>query len=622
MPVPTPVPADEPNPPVESRPAGPGHAPLDLETLYNARTMMNFEWSHDGAHLVFETNISGRLNLWRVPAAGGWPVQIVVSEERTSLGRPSPDGRWLLFAQGEGGGEKDNIYRIPSGGGPALNLTNTHGVGNWSAAWSPDAGRVAFCSERDQAGLYQAYAVAADGGDVERIVPAGEGGSIITVRWSPDGSRLALLRTHDFLHTGVSVWDARTGAERTLVPLDDETHTAFAAWSPDGKQLLVTSNRGNGYDNVAVLDAETGGLRWITDGVWEAEAHDWSRDGRHLLYTRNVEGEYETVLHDIAGGHERRLPLPSGVVTKARFSPDSGQIAVLFTGPDRPADIYVYALDGETLTQITNALVGGIRPEQMTQPVRVRYPSFDGTPISSFLYVPPGLARDGSHPALVYVHGGPTAQHTNTFRRDIQYLVSRGYVVIAPNYRGSTGFGRAFEEANRLDLGGGDFRDCCAAHAFLQTTGYVDPARIAITGGSYGGYMTLMGLTKAPDLWAAGVAIVPFANWFTEYENEDETLQAFDRVFMGDPVADADRWRDRSPFFFVDNVRAPLLLLAGANDIRCPAEETQQMVDAITKNGGVVEAKIYEGEGHGFVKRENSIDAFRRTADFLDRHLR
>jgi dipeptidyl aminopeptidase/acylaminoacyl peptidase len=521
-----------------------------------------------------------------------------------------------------GGGEKDNIFRIPAGGGPALNLTGTQGVGNWNAQWRGDAKEVAYCSERDQAGLYQVYAVPAEGGASRLLVPAAGGGSIITARWSPDNSKLALLRTHDYLHTGVSVWDVAAGAERVLVPIDEDTHTAFAAWSPDGTRLLVTSNRGNGYDNVAVLDVQTGASDWITQGVWEAEAHDWSREGRHVLYTRNIEGDCEALLYDTETRRERRLPLPPGVFSKLRFSPDGKRVALLFASADRPADIWVYDIAAGTMTQVTYSLVGGIMPERMTPPVRVRYPSFDGTPISSFLYVPPGLAKDGTHPAVVYVHGGPTAQHTNGFRRDIQYLVDRGYLVLAPNYRGSTGFGRAFEEANRLDLGGGDFRDCCAAHDFLRTVGYVDPARIAILGGSYGGYMTLMGLTKAPDRWAAGVAIVPFANWFTEYENEDEVLQAFDRVFMGDPVEHADRWRDRSPFFFVGNIKAPLLLLAGENDIRCPAEETQQMIDAIQENGGVVEAKVYAGEGHGFVKRENSIDAFRRTADFLDRYVK
>lgn len=623
MPLLTPVPLDEPNPPIQSRPLPPGGvSPLDLETLYNARTLYDFAWSPDGASLAFETNISGRVNLWRVPSGGGWPVQILVSEERTSLGRPSPDGRWLLFSRGVGGGEKDNIFRIPASGGTAWNLTNTTGVGNWSAQWSPDSAEIAYCSERDQAGLYQVYAVAADGGASRLRVAAGDGGSITAIRWSPDGTKLALLRTQDYLHTGISVWDRATGTEEVLVPLDDDTHTTFAAWSPDGTQLLVTSNRGNRYDNVALLDVATGTLDWITAGVWEAEAHDWSRDGRHLVFVRNIEGDQEAVLYDLDARRENPLLLPPGVFTKVRFSEDGQRLALLFATADRPADLWTYDIAEDRLQQITDSLVGGITPEQMTPPVRVRYPSFDGTPISSFLYVPPGLARDGTHPAIVHVHGGPTAQHANGFRRDIQYLVSRGYLVLAPNYRGSTGFGRVFEEANRLDLGGGDFKDCCAAVDFLKTTGYVDPARIALMGGSYGGYMTLMGLTKAPDLWAAGVAIVPFANWFTEYENEDEVLQAFDRVFMGDPVAHADRWRDRSPFFFVDTIRAPLLLLAGANDIRCPAEETAQMVDAIRENGGVVEAVIYEGEGHGFVKRENAIDAFRRTADFLDCHVK
>jgi dipeptidyl aminopeptidase/acylaminoacyl peptidase len=203
----------------------------------------------------------------------------------------------------------------------------------------------------------------------------------------------------------------------------------------------------------------------------------------------------------------------------------------------------------------------------------------------------------------------------------VQFLVSHGFVVIAPNFRGSTGFGRAFRLANRGDLGGGDLRDTVAAAEWLSASGYVDPERIAVMGGSYGGYLTLMALTKYPALWAAGVAIVPFANWFTEYQHEDPVLQAYDRSMMGDPVKDADLWRDRSPIFFVDQIRAPLLLLAGANDIRCPAEETQQIIEAVRAAGGVAEAKIYKDEGHGFARRENEIDAYQRVAAFLRAHL-
>jgi dipeptidyl aminopeptidase/acylaminoacyl peptidase len=208
----------------------------------------------------------------------------------------------------------------------------------------------------------------------------------------------------------------------------------------------------------------------------------------------------------------------------------------------------------------------------------------------------------------------------NDWYPSLQYFVSHGFVVIAPNYRGSTGFGRTFMEALRKDCGSGDLRDLVASLDFLNKTGYVDPRKIAIMGASWGGYLTLMALTKYPDLWSAGVAQVPMANWFTSYENEDPVLRAGDSWLMGDPVADRELWRDRSPLFFADRIKAPLLLLAGANDIRCPAEETEQMTEAVRKNGGIVEVKIYENEGHGFVRRENSIDAIKRAAKFLESH--
>ena len=223
--------------------------------------------------------------------------------------------------------------------------------------------------------------------------------------------------------------------------------------------------------------------------------------------------------------------------------------------------------------------------------------------------------------AIVYPHGGPQWEHVNSWFPSLQYYTSHGYIVIAPNFRGSTGFGREFMESLRKDAGGGDLKDLVAAVDYLKSTGYVDPSRIAITGGSWGGYLTLMALTKYPEIWAAGVSIVPLANWFTAHENEDPVLQKNDEWLMGDPVEDRDLWRDRSPLFFADRIKAPLLLLAGRNDIRCPIKETEQMAEAARKNGVTVEIKIYENEGHGFARRENEIDAIKRAAKFMETHV-
>jgi dipeptidyl aminopeptidase/acylaminoacyl peptidase len=304
------------------------------------------------------------------------------------------------------------------------------------------------------------------------------------------------------------------------------------------------------------------------------------------------------------------------------FSPGGDRLLFSYSGPCEPNDLHTYDIVGQKTVKITNSLLAGMEPEHMVEPYLVRYASADGMIIPAFLYIPHNLERDGSHPAIVSVHGGPSAQTRNGFNRSIQFLVNNGYAVIAPNYRGSTGYGKDFEEKNRFDMGGGDLQDVIGAAQFLESTGYVDSRKIAIMGGSDGGYMTMMGLTKAPEIWAAGVAIVPFVNWFTELEHEDPVLREWDLATMGDPVPNRALYEDRSPINFVDRIRAPLLILAGANDPRCPKEESDQVVEAIRQRGGVVEYHCYEDEGHGFARVENGIDSFERTVAFLDKHLK
>jgi dipeptidyl aminopeptidase/acylaminoacyl peptidase len=192
---------------------------------------------------------------------------------------------------------------------------------------------------------------------------------------------------------------------------------------------------------------------------------------------------------------------------------------------------------------------------------------------------------------------------------------------MAPNVRGSTGYGEAFTFANRFDWGGGDLSDVRQGAVELARTGFVDARKIAIVGGSYGGYMTLMALTKQPEAWAAGVSMVPIANLFTEFEREDPQLREYDRFFMGDPEKNKALWMDRSPVNFVDRIRAPLLLFAGGNDPRDPPAETTQIAEAIAKRGGIVEAKIYPDEGHAFSRRENRVDELERSVMFLEKHV-
>jgi dipeptidyl aminopeptidase/acylaminoacyl peptidase len=598
----------------------PGARPLDLERMYHTKRIAAIEWAADGRHLYFETNASGRFNIWRVPAGGGWPVQVTVSDERTALEEPSPDGRWLLYTQDRGGDEKPNLFLLPPTGGTPRNITHTDGVGYESVGWAPDGRRLAFAAERGAPGAYEVYVLDPETTEVTRVAD-NRHGECAGIRWSPDGRWLLLTRTRNYMHHGVTLLDLHTGGERVLIPIDDATTSRGVGWTRDSRRVLVGSNADpSGLSAVGVMDIEGGMLTWLTVGDWETLPVDLSPVEDRFVYVRNEGGTHRVFLRD-AEGRDAEIPLPPGVLSRARFSPDGARIAFLHASADSPNEIWTYEIGIGSPHKISHSLVAGVDERDFARPSLVVFPSFDGTPVTAFVYLPPNAERTRSHPAIVYPHGGPTAQFTNGWAPQVQFLTSRGYVVIAPNFRGSTGFGRGFRLANKRDLGGGDLRDVVGSVEWLTSSDYVDPERIAIMGASYGGYLALMALTKYPALWAAGVAIVPFANWFTEYEHEDPMLQAYDRSMMGDPVEDADLWRDRSPIFFVDRIRAPLLLLAGANDIRCPAEETRQIVEAVRAAGGIAEAKIYEHEGHGFARRENEIDAFQRVAAFLDAHL-
>jgi dipeptidyl aminopeptidase/acylaminoacyl peptidase len=242
--------------------------------------------------------------------------------------------------------------------------------------------------------------------------------------------------------------------------------------------------------------------------------------------------------------------------------------------------------------------------------------------VSAVLTMPFNLTRDGGSPAVVIPHGGPTGQTVDSFSRTATALASRGYVVIQPNPRGSTGYGQAFQKANYQDLGGGDLKDELAARDFLVATGYVDPRRVGITGGSYGGFMTLMAIGRAPEAFAAAVQQYGIINWRTMWEHEDAGLQAYQRTLLGDPAGNPKVYDASSPLTYLDQAKAPLLQLQGENDIRVPRGQAQEVADRLKAKGNVVETIFYPAEGHGFAKRENQIDALRRTVAWFDLYLK
>ena len=597
---------------------------LSLERLYMTRAVGGSSWSPDGKRVVFVSNISGRNNLWLAPAEGGWPAQLTVSDQRQAQPAWSPDGKWIAFISDYDGDEQWDIFLVSPKDGTVVNVTNTREIAEEHPRWSPDGRYLAYMVKPKTSSTYEIDVLDTLLRQTRHVTtgtpPDKSNADPI---WSKDGKFIVYTQGQaKGTDANIFLADIARGRITQLTPHTGEQLYEANDVSPDGKTVLITSNAENGYQNAGLLDIASKKITWLTQEKWEVEGGGFSPDGKHLTWMANLDGDTNIYLHDLGTGKTSSLSLPEGVneLAASAFSHDGSRLLCYHNGPTAPNDLWVYSLASGRAQQITHSLMAGVLPSHMVEPFLVHYPSRDGKwTIFAFVYVPYNMQRSGQNAAIVYVHGGPTSQTVNSFNRFVQYMVNQGYMVIAPNYRGSTGYGKQFEQANRFDMGGGDLQDVLAAADWIKQTGFPDPKKLILMGGSYGGYMTMMGVTKAPEMWAAGAAIVPFVNWFTEIKNEDPVLQQWDLATMGNPnnEADKERLHDRSPIFFVDKIRAPLILLAGGNDPRCPKEETMQVVEAVKKEGGVAEYHVYANEGHGFARVENQIDAYRRVADFL-----
>jgi len=601
---------------------------LTIEKLYMTRQIGRPTWSPDGKSIAFISNMSGRNNLWVVPAEGGFPTQLTVSEQRQSGITWSPDGKWIAYQSDCDGDEQWDIFLVSPKTGKVVNITQTREIAETNPTWSPDGRYLAYQVKPKTSAAVEIDIYDMVMREVKHLTTnTPQDKRNANPIWSKDGKYIVYTQEQaKGTDSNIFAADVTTATSTLLTPHEGEQLYFANDISLDTKRVLFTSNAANGYENVGLVDIGTKKTAWLTKDKWEIRAHEFSPDGKHITFSANVDGNEDIYIYDLVTGKSTALPITKGVNEPAgghsAFSADGSRLLYYHNGPTAPGDLWVYHLASGKSQQVTHSLVGGIRAEDMVEPYLVHYPSRDGKwTISAFLYMPFNMVRNGQNAAIVYIHGGPTAQTMNSFNRFVQFAVNQGYMVLAPNYRGSTGYGKEFQQANLFDMGGGDLQDVLAGVDWIKQTGHLDPKKIAVMGGSYGGYLSMMAVTKAPEVWAAGVPIVPFVNWFTEIENEDPVLRESDLATMGDPVKNKALYEERSPINFIDQIKAPLLLLAGGHDPRCPKSETQQVVDAIKKRGGTVDYKIYDNEGHGFARVENQIDAYKRVADFMLAHV-
>lgn len=607
--------------------SNPAARPAPIDDLYYTRNVFGAAWSPDGQQIVFTSDISGRYNLWKVRASGGWPIQLTQSDDRQYGAAWSPDGKWIVYQQDHAGNELWDLYAVPGEGGEIVNLTSTPAIREQNPHWSHDGSTIAFEYKPKEGTQYDIALLDWNTRKVHKLTNEQQPGySWSIVAWSSDDKTIYADRVNPpFTDADVYRVDVATGKIENLTTHQGTIRYLASSLSPDGGTVLLNSDAKGGYMNVALLDVATRKVTWVTDVKWEASSGSFSPDGKSYTYTVNADGLIDAYLADRSSNQAEKVDLPHGLNffsgNPNEFAPQSDRVIVSHEASNQPGDLWVYNLASRHADQLTFSEVASLRATPLPPSEIVHYRAFDGKIITALLWMPFNLKRDGSNPALILPHGGPTGQMVDYWNTDVAALVSRGYICIAPNPRGSTGYGLDFQKANFQDLGGGDLKDEVAGVEFLKATGYVDPKKIGITGGSYGGFMTLMAVGKAPDIWGAAVEEYGIINWSTMLKSSDPSLNEYLKALLGNPEENRKIYEADSPITYIRNEKAPLLVLQGDNDPRVPKEEAQQVVDILKKEGRTVDVHYYANEGHGFVKRENQIDSMRRTIVWFDQYL-
>lgn len=577
-----------------------------------------FDISPDNSKIAFAWNKTGEWQIYetRLPSPSGrragdeGEVQLTTGIGGKFNPRYSPNGKKLAYALDTDGSESYHLIVYDFESQQHTNLTpNISHALQPNFCWSPDGNQLAFLSS--ERGHFSAYVMSAAGSESELILDTGH--PAWQVEWSPDGKHIAVCCEMHGQDYGIFIVEFET---KIITELNLNAHAP--QWSPDGKKLAFHSDI-NDWFGIGLYDLVSKKIAWQTNS---------EGDSQFPIFVSNIDAVYRIAYAQSKGavnwieilgeeGGRKKYQVGKGIHSRIRLTSDTKRMVITFSSPSQPSDLWMIDIESGKVIQFTNSIPKEIPLGEFVMPEEIFYEGMDGVQIPALLFRPKQLPA----PAVVMIHGGPNWHYSMEWNPVMAYLASGGYVVLAPNYRGSTGYGRAWQYAARFDMGGMDTRDVAAGARYLIREGLALKNKIAVTGRSHGGYLTMTSLTQFPELWCAGSAVVPFMNWFKSHDDSREDLQHWNIENMGDPKENYERWYNASPYFFLDRINAPVQLICGGNDPRCPASDSIDARDKLVELGKVIEFLLYEDEGHAFLKIENVLDAETKRVEFIVKYV-
>jgi len=619
-----------------------------IQQYLNIKSASSPSLSPDGREVAYLTNVTGTTQVWATLISSPKPVQLTNYEDNVSFVRWLGDGSGMIFGKAKGGDENTQFYWMDKFGGHVKALTNDPAVRHNFGLVSREADVIAYASNKRNRNFFDIYAMnIASGQEVllyqqdgnNNVLAMDISGKLIVSR---DGTELSL-------DNNLYLVNPKAKTELLLTPHTGAAEFGNAHFTADG--IVYTHNDKREFIGLAELrQKNAAGDDWsqanlasnmIDDAKWDIGDVEMDTLGSHIAYSVNRDGFSEVYLRKMETGGKplittvgnvaEPVKLPTqGIVSGLNLDNAETKLSFAFSSATSSGEIWVYDLETKSLKQITKSDQAGIDPKTFVAPELIKYKSFDGKEIPAWFYtsrpLKDGVRRPAVKPSLrrviVSVHGGPEGQERPGFNPLYQYYLSRGYAVLATNVRGSTGYGKTFTHLDDVEKREDSVKDLAFAAEWLKTKGGADPKKIAVVGGSYGGYMTMAAITLYPDLWAAAVGTVAITNWETFLTNTSGYRRRQREVEYGRLDKDIDFLRRISPIRKIDLIKTPLFVISGRNDPRVPYTEGEQMVNALQKRGAVVQYKLYDDEGHGISKLKNRLDLYPQVADFLDKYMK
>ncbi len=578
--------------------------------------------SPDGETIFFSNNFISPRQLFRIDSQSSYPYLLTHKSRAVLYPSLSPDGRWIVYLCDEGGDEQYQLYILNTRTGASRQLTDEPGVRFGQAIWAPDSRRIYFRANRERPQDFSIYSMDLSTGIIELLLgsPGYWGPSGI----SPDGTILACYLYNTNVDVDLYLLELSTGRKKHITPFDGEYKNYFLSMSPDNNTVyFLTDNSPQGLVKLAAMDRVTGDFEIIfdRDSPWGLDDAFVNPRGDVAGIIINRDGYGDLQLFDLS--ERKKLPSPSldGMVYQVSLS-DASKIAYSYIRPTRTSEIFTWDWKTGENRQITHSTYMGIDYTKFVEPELIRYRSFDGLEVPAFVYLPRDWEdRMGEIPFIIHFHGGPEGQSRPGFQRHYNYLLKNGFGIMAPNIRGSSGYGRDYLAMDNYRLRMNSVKDGYYAAKYLIEKGYTREKMIGVMGASYGGFMVMALITEYPHMWGAAyesVGIVDFVNFLRNTKSYRRKL----REAEYGPLSDEEFLRSISPIHKLDRVITPLMVSHGKNDPRVPVSEAHLIIDTLQERGVEVKALIFEDEGHGVRKLENRLLLYRELVDFFKTHLR